>query len=148
MDLYLYLTIYCYIRSLVRYINIQLLSMVSSSNTQGFHLPVYFRLFLDSLWYLIKLKYYVNSCKCDVNTMYIVASQPAENSSFAFWNLLEIFFSWTFSICCWLNLQMQNFWVWRADYTSYIGEPVVTLVILRSLFSALQMFTCICLIQI
>ena len=52
--------------------------------------------------------------KCYVNGCWHVA-----NSGSAFWNFLE-FFSQIFSIHGWLNPQVQNWWIWRADFLSLI----------------------------
>ena len=55
------------------------------------HSPIYFKSSLDDLQYLIQHKYYVYSCKYNVNAMY--SRWPETNSSFDLGNFLEFFFS-------------------------------------------------------
>ena len=55
------------------------------------HSPIYFKSSLDDLQYLIQHKYYVYSCKYNVNAMY--SRWPETNSSFDLGNFLKFFFS-------------------------------------------------------
>lgn len=68
---------------------------------------------LGYLQCLIQCKYYVNNCK--LNT--IVRSEFVSVRQIqVFWSLLEFFLFQIPAICGWLNSQMQNRRIGRADY--------------------------------
>ena len=61
------------------------------------HPPIYLKSSLDDLQYLIQHKYYVNSCKYNVNAIY--SCWPGTNSNFDLGNFLKFFFSSIYDPC-------------------------------------------------
>lgn len=81
--------------------------------------------------------------------MYVLCKQLPEECSkfnFAFWNFLEFFKTKLLIHSC-LSSQMQNLWLWRADYIRWLSVRTLSQVSFQSVFDfrgMLEFYFCCC----